>query len=314
MARAEQNSASGLFNVLRWLMLASIPLTVLLYAGSWNRLPERMATHFGASGEPNGWMARQDSLTLCLVLTAIIAIVGALVLSRVKQPDFLSWTGLGLLYFVLGTILWGTASIIGYNTTGRAVDPAPIVVIAVIAIGLSIVLGLLTRRGPEFSRASVFTTETHASPLFAFVMVIPCIVLALIATRTPVPIARVALGAGSFIMLGAAAMAGSGFHYLFSKSGLEIRTLGFRLRSIPAADIRSYTVDRWNALGGYGIRGIGDRRAYVWGNRGVRIQTAEGEVFLGHSEPKRIVRDLDRIVARPSPATNSGQGTQKALN
>ncbi len=48
-------------------------------------------------------------------------------------------------------------------------------------------------------------------------------------------------------------------------------------------------------MGGYGIRGIGDRRAYVWGNRGVRIKTSEGEVFLGHSEPEKIVRDLDLI-------------------
>jgi hypothetical protein len=47
--------------------------------------------------------------------------------------------------------------------------------------------------------------------------------------------------------------------------------------------------------GGYGIRGIGARRAYVWTNQGVRIKTGNGEVFLGHKEPERIVRDLDLI-------------------
>jgi hypothetical protein len=54
-------------------------------------------------------------------------------------------------------------------------------------------------------------------------------------------------------------------------------------------------VDSWNVLGGYGIRGLGDRKAYVFGNRGVRITTSDGEVFLGHSEPERIIRDLDAM-------------------
>jgi hypothetical protein len=71
--------------------------------------------------------------------------------------------------------------------------------------------------------------------------------------------------------------------------------LGFRLRSIPRADIKEYAVESWNPLRGYGIRGIGNRRAYVWCNQGVRIQTNDGEVFLGHREPERIVRDLDSI-------------------
>ena len=34
---------------------------------------------------------------------------------------------------------------------------------------------------------------------------------------------------------------------------------------------------------GYGIRGIGERRAYVWCNSGVRIMLSDGEVFLGHT-------------------------------
>jgi len=93
-----------------------------------------------------------------------------------------------------------------------------------------------------------------------------------------------------------------GFHYFFRNSGVEIRTLGFRLRSIPRDDIKQYAVESWNPLRGYGIRGIGDNRAYVWGNQGVRIQTTRGEVFLGHSEPQRIVNDLDamKLVRRES--------------
>jgi hypothetical protein len=48
-------------------------------------------------------------------------------------------------------------------------------------------------------------------------------------------------------------------------------------------------------LRGYGIRGVGNTRAYVWGNQVVHITTLEGEVFLGHNDPARLVRDLDMM-------------------
>ena len=70
---------------------------------------------------------------------------------------------------------------------------------------------------------------------------------------------------------------------------------GFRLRSITRDQIARYGIERWNALRGYGIRGVGNTRAYVWGNQVVHITTLEGEVFLGHNDPVRIVRDLDMI-------------------
>jgi len=50
-------------------------------------------------------------------------------------------------------------------------------------------------------------------------------------------------------------------------------------------------------LRGYGIRGIGKTRAYVWGNKVVHIKTTNGDVFLGHSDPQRIVCDLDRVMS-----------------
>lgn len=314
MAYTGQNSSFRMFNTLRWLLPSAVPLTALLYAAWWNQLPARMATHFGASGQPNGWMARQDSLMFSIILTAILSAIGVAVLSRVRKPDFLAWTVLGLFYFVLGTILWGNDSVIAFNVSGHPVDPKPILILAACMLTFVIAAALLTRRGDPISTVPPFAEETHASPLIAFIMVVPCATLALAAMKVPVPVARIALGAASIGMLAIAAMASIGFRYSFSRAGLEIRLLGFRLRSIPAADIRSYAVDRWNALGGYGIRGLGDRRAYVWCNRGVRIQTTEGEVFLGHNQPQRLVRDLDRITVRSSPATNLGQGTQKVLN
>jgi hypothetical protein len=130
------------------------------------------------------------------------------------------------------------------------------------------------------------------------------IAFALLIAKVPLPGLKLALGLGMPLLGLGAAMAGAGFHYVFTPAGVEIRTLRFRLRSIPAYSIQSYAVDRWNVLGGYGIRGIGERRAYVWGNPGVRIKTSEGEVFLGHADPEKIVRDLDLI--KHNPATREG--------
>ena len=92
------------------------------------------------------------------------------------------------------------------------------------------------------------------------------------------------------VLLGAAALAWGGFHR-FSAHGVEISTLGFRLRSIPLQSIKAVAIAPWSALGGYGIRGIGEKRAYVWGNTGVRIMLSDGEVFLGHREPEKIMNE-----------------------
>jgi hypothetical protein len=142
---------------------------------------------------------------------------------------------------------------------------------------------------------TAFAEEKHGSLAWGLVMFIPALGMLAFSARVPIPGMRLTLVASAIVLIGASAMAWSGFRYSFSSSGLDIYTLGFRVRSIPAADIRSYAPDRWNVIGGYGIRGLGSRRAYVWSNIGVRIKTTHGEVFLGHDDPQRIVRDLDMV-------------------
>lgn len=142
---------------------------------------------------------------------------------------------------------------------------------------------------------TALANERHASMGIALLMSLPAIGMLVFASSVPIPGIRLTLTISGVLVLAASAMAWDGFHYTFSPAGIEIRTLGFRVRSIPAADIRSYAPDRWSVMGGYGIRGIGSRKAYVWGNRGVRIKTAQGEVFLGHNEPETIIRDLDLV-------------------
>src|SRR5580700_4522435 len=105
-------------------------------------------------------------------------------------------------------------------------------------------------------------------------------------------------GVVGLVVLGASAMMWSGFQYRFLRHGIEIHMLGFRLRSIPRQSIVSYSIEPWAFIRGYGIRGIGSTRAYVWCNQVVHIKTTNGEIFLGHNDPERIVCDLNLVTGR----------------
>jgi len=149
---------------------------------------------------------------------------------------------------------------------------------------------------PNSSQSEVFAIETHAGRLWAGIILVALLGPALAVASVPVAPARLALALVAVLGLGAFAMAWSGFQYRFMAQGLEIRLLGFRLRSIPRSAILSYAVERWAFIRGYGIRGLGRTRAYVWCNKVVHVQLSTGDVYLGHNDPERIVRDLDQMM------------------
>jgi Protein of unknown function (DUF1648) len=298
MNTANENSLFY-FRAATVLVWAALPANALLYALAWRQLPSRMATHFDLASGPNGWMSREGSLAFSLLVATFLAVIASSVLSRVSKPDAAAWGLVFLFYGVQGTLLWAENATIEYNLYGRPIiNVLPVLAVGTAAAVLVVVLALGTRRGAELPAKTVLADETHASLAFAVILGLPTVAFALLITKIPLPGLKVVLGLGMLLMLLGAAMAASGFHYSFSPAGVEIRTLGFRLRSIPAYAIKSYAIDGWKGLGGYGIRGIGRRRAYVWGNRGVRIQTSEGEVFLGHDDPQTIMRDLELITNR----------------
>ena len=141
--------------------------------------------------------------------------------------------------------------------------------------------------------------ETHSGRAWVLI-----ILLALIGPGMTLALARTSIVVWPATLVGilgfgTGAMAWSGFQYRFLRHGVEIRMLGFRLRSIPRQSIVSYAIEPWTFARGYGIRGIGKTRAYVWGNKVVHIKTSTGDIFLGHSDPEQIVRDLDMVMGRP---------------
>jgi len=139
--------------------------------------------------------------------------------------------------------------------------------------------------------------ETHAGRLWAVVILLAVLGPLVSVMLRPTPAARIALIAVALVGCSTFAMAWSGFQYRFFRDVLEIRMLGFRLRSIPRSDILSYAIEPWAMMRGYGIRGIGRSRAYVWCNKVVHIKLSNGnQVYLGHKDPARIVSDLDQMV------------------
>jgi hypothetical protein len=137
--------------------------------------------------------------------------------------------------------------------------------------------------------------EVHNSALWSVVLAIRGLVMLAVAVTHSLPAVRIAEGFGSAVLSAAGAMAWSGFHGLFTPSGVEVRTLGFLPRTISSGEIRDYRPDRWNVAGGYGIRGLRASRAYVWGNRDVRIKTSDGQMFLDAKTRRKIIRELDQI-------------------
>jgi hypothetical protein len=160
----------------------------------------------------------------------------------------------------------------------------------------------------EIDSSDLLVEETHSARAW-ILLILPALIVPLIAaSMIPVPAVRLALALVGLIGFATIAAACSGFQYRFLKQGVEIRVLGFRIRSIPREQIQSYQADSWSALRGYGIRGVGNTRAYVWGNKVVHLKTSNGDIFLGHSDPARIVRDLDKVMGR-EPAAVVGNGS-----
>jgi hypothetical protein len=257
-----------------------------------------MATHFNLNGQPNGWMPRDTALYFALGVTALVVVVFTVisyVAHKTHAPDLLSWSLLGFFYLIIGFVYAGNSGVVQYNLDGQRVEIdfwtvlVPVATIALVAIFLG------TKRGASLPLAAVIAQESHGSRAWSLLFIALLLAQFAAAVLIPAPPVRIASAILCVLFAVIAVQVWTGFQYFFSRAGVEVRTLGFRLRSIRREDIRQYAVESWNPLRGYGIRGIGNRRAYVWGNQGVRIETTNGEVFLGHSEPDRIVRDLDSI-------------------
>lgn len=153
-------------------------------------------------------------------------------------------------------------------------------------------------------QGDLLAEETHSGRIWAL-LILPALVVPVISTMFyPTAPARFAMVVVVVVGGGALALILGGFQYRFLRHGVQVRTLGFTLRTIPKQSIVSYSIESWGLPRGYGIRGIGNTRAYVWGNKVVHIKTTNGEVYLGHEDPQRIVHDLDQVTGFVTPSAS----------
>jgi hypothetical protein len=290
------------FQLCTWLLWLSLPLMALRHWQVWDRLPASMAVHFNAGNQTNGWMRRSAAIWFDMGLLAFMLILFTAI-RYVSQPKAAvtatSWAVLLFFYGVIGTICYIQESVLNYNLYGKAIHGGAFrIMIAALTLGLiGARMGL--HRADPLPSGDLISEEVQRGQVWALIVLAVLIPLLLIIASVPVGTGRVAMAAFALLLLITAVAAWDGFHYLFTQHGLEVRTLGFRLKSLPVHQISAYHVTRWAPIGTYGIRGIGGRSAYVWTTRGVRIETEDGFVFLSHKEPERLVDDLNRIMNVP---------------
>ena len=104
------------YKPLVWLMWLALPITALKYWRAWDHLPLRMAVHFDAQWQPNGYTSREGALMLGLGIMAVMLLfftIGALIAHALKPSA--AWPLLIAFYVVLGFLWFGNNSIVEWN-------------------------------------------------------------------------------------------------------------------------------------------------------------------------------------------------------
>jgi uncharacterized membrane protein len=104
------------YKTLVGLMWLALPIAALNYWQNWDRLPMRMAVHFDAQWQPNGYTSREGALTLGLGIMAFMLLVftvGLLIAHALKPAA--AWPLLVVFYVTIGFMWFGNHSIIEWN-------------------------------------------------------------------------------------------------------------------------------------------------------------------------------------------------------
>ncbi|MFZ0956838.1 MAG: DUF1648 domain-containing protein [Candidatus Sulfotelmatobacter sp.] len=99
-----------------WLMWLALPITALRYWRAWDQLPMRMAVHFDANWQPNGYTSREGSLMLGLGIMVFMLIVFTIagLIVRAQKPSA-SWPMLVVFYVGIGILWFANNSIVEWN-------------------------------------------------------------------------------------------------------------------------------------------------------------------------------------------------------
>ena len=110
---------SNVYKPAIWLMWLALPITALTYWRSWDQLPMRMAVHFDANWQPNGYSSREGSLMLSLGIVAFLLVIFTVAAHavRVNKPSA-AWPVLITFYLALILFCFASNWIVQRNLSG----------------------------------------------------------------------------------------------------------------------------------------------------------------------------------------------------
>jgi uncharacterized protein DUF1648 len=114
---------------LPWLVL---PLTAFNYWRAWDRLPLRIAVHFDANWQPNGWSSREGSRMLALGMTAFLLVVftvAGYAARHTATSSVSQWALVAVFYVVLGLVYWVNTWIVERNLQPRSKPLAELMIL-----------------------------------------------------------------------------------------------------------------------------------------------------------------------------------------
>jgi len=98
------------------LMWLALPTSAWNYWHVWDHLPARMAVHFDANWQANGYTSREGAVQLGLgimVVMLVLSTVASLIIFYMKPAAV--WPALLVSYVVLGFCWYGNYSIVEFN-------------------------------------------------------------------------------------------------------------------------------------------------------------------------------------------------------
>ena len=109
------------------LMWLALPISAFQYWRTWDQLPMRIAVHFDANWQPNGYTSREGAsllgLGIMVVMLLLFTVAGLIV--RAQKPSA-SWPMLLVFYVVLGFLWFGNNSIVEWNLFMQRPAPPPV--------------------------------------------------------------------------------------------------------------------------------------------------------------------------------------------
>jgi|ERR1700679_709005 amino acid transporter len=101
-----------------WLMWLALPINVANYWRVWDRLPMRMAVHFNANWQPDGWASRDNFWVPAIgviVFLLVVFTIAAYAVRAAGKPALTAWILLGFFYLSIGFVSYLGNRVIEYN-------------------------------------------------------------------------------------------------------------------------------------------------------------------------------------------------------